>query len=266
MKEKNTGETMIHIKKKLYYFLIIMILSATTITSTSKETPKLAIVIVVDQLAQHLLEKTKPYLKSGIKWFLNHGTSYTHAYHPHAVPFTAVSHATMNTGTFANKHSIINNWWFDKQGNKITSDSDTTGTALVLKPNGTYNYGKSSHHCMVEGLSEIFAQQPTHNVVALSLKSHAAVMAANKKGKAFWYDKKAHRFTSSKAYVSTLPDWITQLNTTNKLLKKDTFHWKSFHSKSNPAYSCADNNYTFAGRKKGLIGKTIDKHQQFMSF
>ena len=220
--------------------------------------PKLVIGLVVDSLSPYTLHKIKSHLHGGLRYLLDKGIVCTNVHHPHAKPSTAVGHAALSTGTHADAHGIIDNYWFDEQGNKVRCDSDETENAAVFTPHAnTYPFGISAHRLMADGLADQLMmashQSKEHTFYALSLKSKPTVMLASRLGKGIWFDKKTGTFTTSKAYFDALPAWLQGFN--NKIALSTT--WQRA-SPSNPAAdaSCERNRYTFASEKK-LIDTTF---------
>jgi len=214
--------------------------------------PLLTVVIVIDQFAHHYLRTLKPYLKYGFKTLLDNGIVYANSYYPHALPATATGHASLNTGTYAKNHGIINNEWFDVDGKPVNSDDDTAVDAAVFSPDGFYNYGKSARNIMVDGVSDQICLQnnpnQTTDVFAISLKSRAAIGMAGKLGKALWLDSASRFFTSSKAYFAEIPDWVSQFNKKAKLNKLKTIFWKTSYPRNSAAYEFKNiDNHEFTG-------------------
>lgn len=236
-------------------------------TICEHRSPRLTIVFVVDQLSYCHMQKLNNHFTGGIKSLLDDGIVYTNAYYPHAMPATATGHAALNTGVFAKDHGIIGNSWFDVEGNRINCDDDAASSAAVFAQEGLYDYGKSAHRCMVDGISDQFILQSKpraqYKVFGLSLKSRSAIATANKLGKAIWFDEGTGRFTSSKAYFKELPAWLTQFNKEHGVDKLTDLLWTPFYNKSSAAYAFANiKNYDFAtNNAPSLIGRRMSREQ-----
>lgn len=220
--------------------------------------PKLTVVLVIDNLSHTVLSRIQPYVSSGIALLTNNGLRYEQAYWPHAIPSTAPGHTGLVSGTLPLHHGIIGNKWIDAAGKKIASDDDTPDRAAVFSPNGLYTYGKSAHNTMVDTLADQIVLNNKHSkVFSLSLKSRAAIAMAGTLGKALWYDDQAHQFTSSKAYFKMLPSWVHQVNQSVRKTLNAPTSWNLVFEKNNPAYANVHQNiYEFA-REKSLIGSLI---------
>lgn len=225
-----------------------------------RETPRLTVIVVVDQLAYSYFPKLQQFFSGGFRFLLDHGIVYNDMHHPHALPETAVGHTAFNTGTYAKYHGIVANHWLDQNGKDTQADQDTAENAAVFKDGGLYNYGRSAHHIMVDGISDQIVLNSTENnpnhVYAIGLKSYASIGTAGKKGKAIWFDTATHQFTSSKAYFDELPDWIVRYNKRAGLDNLKQITWKPAHALYSPAYHFQNiKNYDYA-EQEPLVGKT----------
>lgn len=207
----------------------------------SPKPPRLTVVFVIDQFPARLMENLKQFFPAGFKSLLEHGVVYQHAHHPHCLPTTATGHAAMNTGTVAKNHGITANSWYDELGTtKIPADAGDPKKDAILSAGGTpRNKGISPRYVMVDGVSDqmkLAPQNELKHVYAISLKSRAAVMLANKIGKAIWFEEQENMFTSSKDYFSELPDWLNRFNKATQMPKLDTIHWQLLYPHDSKHY------------------------------
>lgn len=196
------------------------------------KSPNLTVVFIIDQFAYHELTKFLPSLTGGIKFFQDNGIRYVQAFHPHSMPETAVGHATIGTGCLARDHGIIGNIWHAEDGSLITCDADSAEKAAVFGPEGKQNYGVSPQYLMVDTLSDqlrLFSYpHANYNVWTVALKSRAAVLMAGRLGKPLWFDSKTGMFTSSTAYMTELPTWVTDFNKSIIEKHNDITDWEAF--------------------------------------
>jgi predicted AlkP superfamily pyrophosphatase or phosphodiesterase len=254
--------------KKIYLLPIllfyILFLSIQTY-SYNMHPPKLTIVIVVDQLAHHYINKLQSRFKYGLKYLFNNGVVYTNAHFPHGQPGTAVGHAGLNTGTYAKDHGFISNAWYNPAGNKISCDDDSSLEASVIIPNEenmVYDYGKSSHFLMVDGISDQCVLQSTPNSpfrsFSISGKSRSAIATASKLGKAIWFDSDSGLFTSSKSYFKELPDWLKNFNNINNVNDLGSITWQRMYPKSPYAYQFFNiHNYDYARKSHTMLNRPL---------
>jgi predicted AlkP superfamily pyrophosphatase or phosphodiesterase len=214
--------------------------------------PKLSIVIMIDNFSHRALSHIQPYLRGGIAYLVNNGLRYEHACWPHARPCTATGHTGLVSGTIAANHGVIDNKWRDAQGKEVAFEDDSADCAAVFAPHGLYNYGKSAHNIMVDTLADqVILSKKNFNVFSISLKSRAAIAMAGTCGKAIWHDNIGHQFTSSKAYFDALPDWIQDFNTALKQEVMDQKSWSLIFKKDSPAYATVEQKtYEFSRAKQ----------------
>lgn len=258
--------------------ILIIALFSINVTQFIHASPKLSIIVIVDQFAYHYLPKLKDHLKGGIGCLMKNGINYQHARQAHGTPETAPGHNAFNTGVLPNIHGAVNNKWVISKGDLVQYefDLDVKKTA-VYKDEHTFECcGMSPIHTDVEGFSDEFVKtsnpQEEHEVFSLTLKGVASIATAGKTGKAIWFDDQTGLFTSSKYYYpAALPDWLNNFNHTAGITPLKTFPWKlAFPNNPEPYKFSLINDYkaatikTIAGNKK----LTIDhkKHHPFDLF
>ncbi len=225
--------------------------------------PQVTFIFVVDQFSADMLQRTKPYLRWGLKTLLQNGAVFENAYYPHAMPGTCTGHTALATGTFANAHGIINNKWFNPDGSITKCDDDSAENAAVFDKDGTpLNYGKSAQHVMVPGLSDQFVLQTkpgiTNISISVSFKSRAAIATAGTAGKAIWFDNKTGCFTTSQAYFDTMPEWLQEFNAEHKTDAPRTIEWRLHYPGRPEAYASKYiDDYSFSAFKKSIINTKI---------
>ncbi len=224
---------------------------------------QMTVIIVIDQFSWHYIPKLRPFLKGGIQFLSQRGTTYSNAFYDHSMPGTGPGHTMLATGTYGSFHGIVNNRWWDREGKIVQCDDDTAERAAVFKPDGTlYDYGKSARNIMVDTLSDqlmLHSYPHAHNIIwSLSLKSRAAIPMAGRLGKAIWLDYKTGNFTSSKAYFSQLPSFVKAFNEKHKIGAIKEFIWKPFFPSRSAAYRFKNiNNYSYSSIPHSIIGRKI---------
>lgn len=219
--------------------------------------PRLTVILVIDQFAHHYIDKLYPHLKYGLKYLIDHGVNYTNANWDSGQPGTATGHAGLATGTNAQYHGFVSNNWYEN-GKKVACDDDDSPETFVFSEQGTYDYGKSSHKLMVDGLSDqcVLQATPTSAFAAYSIsgKSRSAIATAGKLGKPLWIDCKNGYFTSSKAYFETLPEWVQTFNRNHSMSTLSSITWSPMYPKSRYAYQFFNiDNYQYTRAKKTLL-------------
>lgn len=247
---------------RIYFFMMILIFFVHIVTfGYNPKPPRLTVIIVIDQFAHSYIDKLMPHFKYGFKFLFENGVDYTNAHHPAGQPGTATGHASLTSGTCAKDHGFVSNSWY-MNGKKVACDDDVSENARVLSPDGTYDYGKSSHLLMVDTLSDqcVLHSEPrsAFTSYSISLKSRSAVATAGKLGKPLWIDSNTGLFTSSKAYFNELPAWVNRFNGTIDMRKGRIVTWERMYQKSPYAYNFFNiNNYEFTRPGHTMLNKPL---------
>lgn len=218
------------------------VIAVRRLPTTLLRPPRLTIVFVVDSCGYHYMQKLLPNFNYGFKMLFEKGVVYTNAYWPHGNPSTGPGHSALNTGVYGKDSGIVANSWFDKQGHKVECDDDKSSDAVVLSPDGVYEYGKSPRNIMVSGVSDSLAMQTQPcaqtKVFSISLKSRAAIGTAgkDKRNKPFWFDTLTGYMTSSKYYCETLPDWLVQFNKNSHINDLQKLSWTLLYPEDSEYY------------------------------
>lgn len=248
--------------QSIIFLFCCLLICGNSIAHTKKSTPpKLTIIIVVDQCAFYYLQKLKKNFRYGLKRICDYGLTFHNAHFPHGKPETATGHAALNTGTFAKYHGFIGNNWFDQQlGKKVNCDFDSDKNIFVF--DDPESDGKSARFLMVDGISDCFIarsnQENQYQVFSLSLKSRAAIaMAGHIKepfGGAFWFQNNA--YTTSNAFCSQIPFWITQHNRKKEINSMKSISWKPFYNVQSQYYDLVNKNTYRFSQESQFFDKT----------
>jgi len=176
--------------------------------------PKLVLFLSIDQLRGDYLPEMEDRLgDGGFRYLFDNGTWYTEAQYAHASTYTATGHATLVTGTNADKHGMVGNQWIDpKTGITVYSVSDSDYPLLNTQASATS--GRSPKRLLAETIGDklIEASNGKSKVFTLSQKDRSAILMAGQKGKAFWYHNSSGRYISSSYYFDDLPSWVKTWN------------------------------------------------------
>ena len=164
--------------------------------------PRLAIVIVVDQLRGDLPSGVAAELVAddGFRRLWREGVVFEEAFYEHAVTSTAPGHATIFTGAHPSQHGIVENDWFDRAAGRRTA---SVRSAEFGREPGPYNL-----------LATTIGDELVHacgecKVFAVSGKDRGAILPGGKLGKAFWFDTRNGGFRSARYYYDRgVPAWV----------------------------------------------------------
>lgn len=172
--------------------------------------PRLAVVIVVDQLRPDYLQRFRAHFGNrGFNLFLKTGASFDQARHLHAATLTCPGHAAVLTGSHANVNGIISNVWYDAEaGRAVNCAADTTVTLL-----GAVTEGRSPRNLIGSTLGDELkrATAGRAKVITVAGKDRSAIMLAGHRANgAYWMEDTL--FVTSTYYMKELPGWVRQFN------------------------------------------------------
>jgi predicted AlkP superfamily pyrophosphatase or phosphodiesterase len=181
------------------------------------ESPRLIVIIVIDQMRADHLERYSREYTSGFKRLLSEGIFYSNADLGYAMTATAPGHATLSTGVYPWKSGIVGNSYVERETNRrVYSVEDST--VLTVDGEG----GKMSpRNLKVTAFADwLKVASPQSKVVSISYKDRPAVLMGGKKSDfAFWYDRATGHMVTSSYYTKSLPEWVKVFNAGNWIQK-----------------------------------------------
>src|SRR6478672_3727490 len=163
--------------------------------------PKLAVVIVVDQMRADYVERFSGEWKGGLKRMAAEGAWYQQAAYPYLTTVTCAGHATVSTGSFPHTHGIFQNAWWDREVKKqmsCTADSSARDFGYGVPVAG----GDSAYRLQVPTFTDQMRTQRAAHVVSLSLKDRSAIMLAGHGADAVtWLSNGLDGWESSSVYA-----------------------------------------------------------------
>ncbi len=194
-------------------------------------TPKLVIILVIDQFRGDYLDRYRDDLKAtnGFNLFLKHGAYFNDCMFDYANTKTAPGHATIGTGAYTDGHSIGSNEWWDMSRNtaRVVSSVEDERYGLVgtfddlpAPPPGTQlptapRIGSSPRNLQATTIGDEvrLATGGASKVYGISLKDRAAILPSGQSANAaYWIDQATGRFVTSTYYMPQLPPWVTAFN------------------------------------------------------
>lgn len=182
-------------------------------SAPAQETPRLVVLLVVDQLPDELLDRYDTAFTGGFRRLLDRGLRFSDATHDHAVTETAPGHATIATGTEPARHGVPANDWWEQQGGQFRLVLNVVDPTVPLVGHPTLA-GASPTVLRRSGLGEwMQAADPESRVVSVSGKDRGAVLlAGHSRALVYWFDPTAAAFVTSVHYRGDDPAWITAFN------------------------------------------------------
>ncbi|MCB4756659.1 MAG: alkaline phosphatase family protein [Elusimicrobia bacterium] len=165
------------------------------------ETPKLVVVVVVDQMRAEYLDLLEKRPEGRLKKHLRQGAVFTQT-HVNFIPTeTAPGHAAILTGKTPCLNGIVGNRWWDKKERKTVSAlTDAT-------------YGIGPLQLMAPTVGDLLRQtDPLCQVVSISIKDRGAILlGGHKANTALWFNALEAGFVTSAAYGRP-PGWLKTFN------------------------------------------------------
>src|SRR5438874_5761695 len=86
-----------------------------------RATPKLAVLIVVDQMRADYVDRFQSEWTGGLKRLVHDGAWFRRAAYPYLNTVTCAGHATIATGVYPRTHGIVQNTWWDRGRQAMTT-------------------------------------------------------------------------------------------------------------------------------------------------
>lgn len=168
------------------FILAAAALFATRAAAQAPASPKLLVVISVDQFSANLFDEYRPRFTGGLARLAG-GTVFRNGYQSHAATETCPGHSTILTGDHPSRTGIVANSWIDQSVNRsdvtiyCAEDETQPGTSSIA-------YKVSPKHLLVPTLGELMkVRWPGSRNVAVSGKDRAAVMMTGRHADQRWY-------------------------------------------------------------------------------
>jgi predicted AlkP superfamily pyrophosphatase or phosphodiesterase len=193
---------MVTVRKVLSGICIAIALSAIgRVRAADAPAPRLAVILVVDQMRADYIERFGGDWTSGLHRLVTEGARFTEAAYPYLATFTCVGHATIGSGALPYRHGMIQNMWYDRvRGRMIRCTEDESVSAI--------SYGEkqgekaSAGMLMVPTFADRMRDQKQARVVSLSLKARAAIMLAGHGGDVItWRPEAGDTWQTSSAFA-----------------------------------------------------------------
>lgn len=188
-------------------------------------TPKLVVVLVLDQFRGDYLDRYRDDFKTpnGFNLFLKKGVHFTDCYYDYANLVTAAGHSTIGTGSYTDGHKIpVNEWWEPGPNGKlrlVSSVSDDRYRLVGVPDGGEVSPGASPHREAASTLGDELelATQGRAKVFGISYKDRAAILTSGHATKgAFWTDHESGAFITSTYWMPELPAWAKAFNASDE--------------------------------------------------
>jgi len=179
-------------------------------SAAAAEHPRLAVLLVFDQVRSSDLDRLEPLFgPGGFGGLMARNAARFDAVYSYAGAETAPGHATLSTGANPVVHGIAGNVWYASRQPVYVVDDPS---APVFGADG--GTGRSARFLRAGTLGDALKldSRGASKVVAISIKDRAAILSAGPSGDlVLWYDADQGRYLSSSAFGERLPAWAETL-------------------------------------------------------
>ena len=163
--------------------------------------PKLAVILVVDQMRADYVERFKSDWTAGLKRVVTEGAWFTRAAYPYLLTITCPGHATISTGTFPSTHGVFSNQWWDRESRRQMQCSEDP-SATNFGYDGPGKDHNSGYRLRVQTFADRLRAERGAHVVTLSAKARSAIMLAGHGGDAVtWLSEASDTWLTSSAFA-----------------------------------------------------------------
>lgn len=205
--------------------------------NAQKDTPKLVVGIIVDQMSyDYLYRFYNNFDKGGFKRLMDQGMNFRNVTYNYVPTYTGPGHASVYTGTTPSNHGIVANDWYNREyGRYSNCVEDTT----FLTVGSTSSSGKCSPHFLRANTitDQLKLTYPNAKVIGVSIKDRGAILpSGHMPNGAYWYDYSSGSFITSTYYTNSYPAWYHAFLSSNPISGylgktweplKDTSHYSA---------------------------------------
>jgi hypothetical protein len=206
------------------------LLVATTTTAEAPrrpgDRPRLAVLLVFDQMRGDYLERWRPLFgPGGFRRLQGEGIWFTNCHYPYSDTYTGAGHASVATGCSPDVHGIIGNLWYERASRQyVTAAGSDRYRPVPDRPHRrarsrsdgpqdpqSYSPERLLAPTVADSLKD--ATGGRGRVVSLSFKDRSAALPGGRRPDAcYWFDNAVGGFESSTYYRDTLHPWVAAFN------------------------------------------------------
>ena len=201
-------------------FLMIFIMSISVLSEAQLVSekiinrPRLVVIINVEQMRPDYITRYSSKLqKDGFNRFIKNGTECVNARMDLPSQKNISGVATLFTGTYPNRHGIIDRIWYDRlKDENIDALEDTS---YMTVGSDSEEGRKSSVNLLNNTIGDEFKIQTNGKakVYTVGLNDYGAVLSAGHTADgAFWLDEKTGKMISSSYFLDSFPSWAFNFN------------------------------------------------------
>ncbi|MBI5691362.1 MAG: alkaline phosphatase family protein [Verrucomicrobia bacterium] len=202
---------------------LFVLLSSVLPLPAAETSPRLAVVITIDQFRGDYLAKFGPHFgEGGFRRLLANGVHFSNCHHRHSVMLTAPGHASILTGVFANVHGVTANEWLDRgTWEMVNSVEDRRAPLVGIAPAelgpvaaaAPAKTGRSPANLKAETVGDLLKRKHGNGtkIFAASNKDRSAILLGGHRADAAYWDENG-KIVTSRHYRAELPAWVEAFN------------------------------------------------------
>jgi hypothetical protein len=164
--------------------------------------PRLVILMVVDQMRFDYLDRFATLWTGGLKRLRSDAAIFENAFYPYLNTVTCAGHATIATGAYPATHGIIMNEWLPQGSTRRMPCTEEPGVTSLSYGGQPDRVGHSAFRLKVPTLADRLREMsPLSRVVTLSMKPRSTVMLAGHGGTAVTWFADANSWATSSAFA-----------------------------------------------------------------
>ena len=147
--------------------------------------PKLAVLIVVDQMRADYVDRFKGDWTGGLKRLVTQGAWFQRAAYPYLTTVTCAGHASVGTGAFPHTHGIFQNAWWDRDSpadDQLHARTRTRTTSATASRRPAAIQRVSPRHADVRRCAALGAARARRDAVAQSAQRDHAGRPRRRRG------------------------------------------------------------------------------------
>lgn len=177
---------------------------------TAQPSPKLIVLVVVDQMATWVYEASRPHWgPGGFRRLEAEGVRFRQSAFAHSCTQTGPGHASIATGAIPLHHGIVANNWLDLEKRRRVYCCEDDTSPIVGAPGA----GRSPIRLQVPTFGDTLKAHrgDAAKVVSVGWKDRSAIMMGGRAGDAvIWMESGG--FATSRFYAEALPEWVVAYN------------------------------------------------------
>ncbi len=170
-----------------------------------RRTPRLVVILVVDQMRADYIEKFGQNWTGGLRKVMDEGAWFREAAYPYMTTVTCVGHSTIVTGSLPRTHGIVGNSWWDRESGRSVNCVADPDARLISYGVPSKAGASSTKNLLVPALPDELRSQRgiAPRIVTASIKDYTATTLAGRRADAaIWFNSAARAFATSSAFTT----------------------------------------------------------------